>query len=153
MVNGYWVEIAPNDYLNTVTTEYNGATRSTGVCRLCVKESWDKKWHMGTSALVGYYTEFDFHNTQVSFTRLSAGTKLEVVAGTRPDRVLGLSIFTVVVLSSAIAFVMTCFVLLVMAVYCDFNIITKLFGGAQASKKTAKAEIVNSNELSLDNLE
>ena len=108
---------------------------------------------MGTSALVGYYTEFDFHNKQVSFTRLSAGTKLEVVAGTRPDRVLGLSIFTVVVLSSAIAFVMTCFVLLVMAVYCDFNIITKLFGGAQASKKTAKAEIINSNELSLDNLE
>ena len=54
---------------------------------------------------------------------LASSTKLEVVSGTTPDRVLGLSIFTVIILVSAIVGVMTAFVLLVMAVYCDFNII------------------------------
>lgn len=123
LVNGKWVEIAQTDYLNVVTTEYNGSSRSTGACRLCLKESWDKKWHMGTSALIGYLTEFDFETKQVSMVPLASSTKLEVVLGATPDRVLGLSVFTVIVLVSAMVFVATAFVLLVMAVYCDFNII------------------------------
>ena len=112
---------------------------------------------MGTSALIGYLTEFDFANKQVSMVPLDSGTKLEVVSGTTPDRVLGLSIFTVIVLSSAIVFVMTAFTLLVMAVYCDFNIITRLFGGASASKTKSgdtNAELLDqAEEYSLEHLE
>ena len=86
---------------------------------------------------------------------LSSSTKLEVVDGTTPDRVLGLSIFTVIVLVSAMVGVATLFVLLVMAVYCDFNIITRLFGGASASKTKSGASdlLENSEEYSLENLE
>jgi len=89
---------------------------------------------------------------------LDSGTKLEVVSGATPDRVLGLSIFTVIVLSAAIVFVMTAFTLLVMAVYCDFNIITRLFGGASASKTksgdTTNAELLDQpEEYSLEHLE
>ena len=88
---------------------------------------------------------------------LDSGTKLEVVSGVTPDRVLGLSIFTVIVLSAAIVFVMTAFTLLVMAVYCDFNIITRLFGGASASRAKSgdtNAELLDQpEEYSLEHLE
>ena len=84
---------------------------------------------------------------------LSSSTKLEVVSGTTPDRVLGLSIFTVIVLVSAMVGVATLFVLLVMAVYCDFNIITRLFGGASKTKSGASDLLENSEEYSLENLE
>lgn len=121
--------------LNTITTTYNSATRSTGACRVCIKESWDKKWHLGTSGLVGYLTEFDFDKKTVAMTPLTAGTKLQLEASEKPDRILGLSLFTVLLLCAAIAGVTIAFVLLVMAVYCDFNLIGRLFGGASASKK------------------
>lgn len=63
LVNGYWIEIAQNDYLNIIPTTYNSDdSRSTGACRVCLKPSWDKGWHIGTSALIGYYTEFNFEN-------------------------------------------------------------------------------------------
>ena len=153
LINGMWVEIAQTDYLNVITTTYNSETRSTGACRLCLKESWDKKWHVGTSALVGYLTEFDFTTREISMVPLSSGTKLEVVAGTTPERVLGLSIFTVIVLTSAIVGVIAAFVLLVMAVYCDFNIITVLFGGAQAKRTKSSSELGESDEYSLEHLE
>lgn len=153
LVNDHWVEIAQNDYLNVITTEYNSVQRSTGACRLCLKQSWDRDWHIGTSALMGYYTEFDFDTKQVSFTRLSSGSKLEVISGARPERVLGLNWTTVILLSSAIAFVMFIFVTLCMAVYCDFNLFARLFGGAKASRKSSSSKLEDSSEISLEHLE
>ena len=80
LVNTHWVEISQIDYLIPVTTTFGSdETRKNGMCTICVKESWDKKWHMGTSALMNYYTEFDFSTKRVSFTPLSSGTKLDVV--------------------------------------------------------------------------
>jgi len=50
---------------------------------------------------------------------------------------------------------MTAFVLLIMAVYCDFNIISRLFGGASASKSKSGATelLVEAEEYSLEHLE
>lgn len=55
LVNNYWIEISPSDYLTPVRTEFATKEVSTGMCRICIKKSWDTFWHIGTSALVGYY--------------------------------------------------------------------------------------------------
>lgn len=83
-------------------------------------------------------------------TPLLAGTKLQLEESEKPDRILGLSIVTVAILSAAIAGVSIALVLLIMAVYCDFNIISRLFGGASASKKTTETV---GGEVSMEHLE
>ena len=74
-----WVTIQPTDYLNPAYTTFGTATDvSTGACRVCIKQSWDNFWHVGTSMLVGYYAEFDFTNKQLGLQPLAAGTKISV---------------------------------------------------------------------------
>lgn len=155
LVNTHWVEIAQNDYLNAITTEYNGGTRPTGACRLCLKNSWDYNWHIGSSALVGYYTEFDYDEAQISFTPLSAGTKLEVVEGEQPDRILGLNLLTVGLLSAAIAVCMITFVLLIMAMWFDTNVFSWLIPGGDSTAQAKKASnlIEESKGVSMEQLE
>jgi len=67
---------------------------------------------------------------------------------------LGINWVTVILLSSAIVFVYAMFIFLLMAVYCDFNIFSRLFpGGAQAKRKTSSAQIEESSEISMEHLE
>lgn len=76
LISDYWVEIAAYDYINAVRIE--GTSRSSGFCRVCLKESWDDDWHVGTSMLVGYYTEFDFSESTISFSPMTSASKLDL---------------------------------------------------------------------------
>lgn len=43
------------DYLTPMLTKINNVKYPTGMCSLCIKLSSDNDWHVGTSALIGYY--------------------------------------------------------------------------------------------------
>jgi hypothetical protein len=116
LVNDKWVEVSPIDYLNPIRTTFNSVERSTGQCRVCLKESSDRFWHLGTSAFVGYYSKFDFTNRQISLTPLTAANKIEVVKSGKPDRILGTSWVTVTAIASGMTVILGIFVLLFLAV-------------------------------------
>ena len=91
LVNDKWLETAVSDYLVPVTTEIAGVDRSTGLCSVCIKQSSDVYWHLGTSALIGYYSEFDMVARTIAFTPIDTSQKMDIVSGSRPSLVLGLS--------------------------------------------------------------
>ena len=74
--------------------------RSTGICRICVKKSWDTYWHAGTVALTGYYSLWNASRRTIAFYPLSSGSKLELEEGERPSLVLGESLFTIALLTT-----------------------------------------------------
>ena len=55
LMDGKWVQIMTQDYLTPMLTKINNVKYQTGMCSLCVKLSSDDDWHVGTSALIGYY--------------------------------------------------------------------------------------------------
>lgn len=116
LVNDYWVEISQFDYLTPIRTSYSTKQRSTGQCRLCIKQSSDRFWHLGTSAFIGYYTAFDFAKKTISFTPLSDANKRELEKSSKPDLVMGLNWVTVQLLALGIVLIITVFVLLCIAV-------------------------------------
>jgi len=116
LVNDKWVEVSPIDYLNPIRTTFNSIESNTGQCRVCLKQSSDRFWHLGTSALVGYYSKFDFTNRQISLTPLSAASKQEVVTSSKPDRILGTSWVTVTLIAFGMSIVVAIFTLLILAV-------------------------------------
>ena len=65
LLNDKWVSISVNNYLIPIYTEFNGESRSTGMCTLCVEQSEDMIWHVGTVLLEGYYTQLDIINRQM----------------------------------------------------------------------------------------
>ena len=90
LMNNQWMVISPNEYLNPVLVDYDQDAdgikeRSTGMCRLCLKQSYDTYWHVGTIALMNYYAEFDLDNRQMNVTPLASGNKGELVTGSRPN--------------------------------------------------------------------
>lgn len=102
LVNDKWIDILPTDYLIALRTTYASTERKTGACRLCLKQSWDSDWHIGTAGLVGYYTEFDFSNSQINLQPMTLGLKTDVVTGTSLSRSLGTDTRTVILLSAGI---------------------------------------------------
>lgn len=119
LVNDKWIEVGLEDLLNPVYTEIGGVNKETGMCRVCLKLSPDVYWHLGTSALVGYYSEFNMVERTISFTPIDTSEKLDIVSGSKPDLILGLKWQTVLWISLAMATLITLFVLLCMAVCCD----------------------------------
>jgi len=94
LIGGFWVEIAAYDYINAVRID--GTRRSSGFCRVCLKESWDDDWHVGTSMMVGYYAEFDFSTATISFSPLASASKLDLVEDLETNsRRLGINYFMV----------------------------------------------------------
>ena len=117
-----WVEIQPTDYLNPAYVDFGANTgTSTGACRVCIKQSWDNFWHVGTSLLVGYYAEFDFTNKQLGLQPLAAGTKISVETGTAPNRSIGISWFKVIFLAFCNIATIYTLVILFLAVYTSNN--------------------------------
>lgn len=78
LVGDKWIETAVSDFLNPITTEIAGVQRSTGLCRVCIKQSPDVYWHLGTSALLGYYSEFDMLKRTIAFTPLDTTSKMDI---------------------------------------------------------------------------
>lgn len=89
-MNDKWVQIRAADYLVDSRILYASEQRLTGACKLCVQVSPDSNWHVGMSALVGYYTEFDYELKQMAMTPLLLGDKIAIVAGTAPTTIYGL---------------------------------------------------------------
>ena len=88
-----------------------------------MKLSWDADWHVGTSALLGYYSSFDFTNRQLKLHPLTGGAKQQIeMKGSKPDIKLGDDTLTIVILSLSNAFVVTLLVLLCLAVYFNKNV-------------------------------
>mmetsp|Transcript_10786 Transcript_10786/g.14512 ORF Transcript_10786/g.14512 Transcript_10786/m.14512 type:complete len:166 (+) Transcript_10786:1348-1845(+) len=85
--------------------------------------SWDDDWHVGTSALIGYYASFDYTTRELSLSPLTGGSKQTLKTGSKPDIVLGNDLFTILLLSIANAFVLTVLVLLCLAVYFNTNVL------------------------------
>ncbi len=54
---------------------YDSKERLTGMCTLCLKQSADADWHVGTSLLMDYYAEFDYEAKALSLTGLLLGDK------------------------------------------------------------------------------
>ena len=101
-----------------------GTSTSSGFCRVCVKESWDTNWHVGTSMLTGYYAGFDLNAATIAFTPLVSSSKSSLVYadGTPSRRRLGTDSTTVAWLAAAQAVVVLTSILLCMAAYCDVNL-------------------------------
>ena len=146
LVNDMWVEVSPIDYLNPIRATFNSIETNTGQCRVCLKQSSDTYWHLGTSALVGYYSKFDFTNRQISLTPLAAADKVEVVSSSKPDRILGLNLVTVTAIAIGMGTILAIFTLLILAVC--FNIGPFNTNGAKQSKA-----VIAPAKLSLDELE
>lgn len=138
--------ISPTEYLNPVRIDYDAdgiAERGNGMCKVCIKQSWDTYWHIGTMALVDYYAEFDLDNRQMHITPLATGNKQEVTTGSTPDNILGVNFFTVLFLSSAIGVTIIATILLCMAVYCDNNLFPRL-NPKQANRAVKEANVTTS---------
>merc|ERR1712003_265390 len=95
LVNGKWITIAASDYLIPIYDEYDSRERESGICQLCIKESSTTTWHIGTTALMGYYAEFDITDRTISFTPLASSGKDEVYAEEKPSRNLGINMLKV----------------------------------------------------------
>lgn len=93
------------------------------MCKLCIKLSSDDDWHVGSSALISYYAEFDLEQRTLRLEPQVGSNKPDVTSGSKPDIVLGDSIWTILILSLANVFVITAFVLLCLAVYFDTNVV------------------------------
>ncbi len=92
-MGGKWVEIATQDYLIPIYTEVNSVQRSTGMCKLCIKQSEDLYWHVGTSLLRGYYAEFIMSDRKLVLTPLASDKKLSLIEESAPSRYLGANFF------------------------------------------------------------
>lgn len=90
-MNDKWVQIRASEYLIDARTLYASEMRLTGACKLCVQMSPDANWHVGMTALVGYYTEFDYELKQMAMSPLFLDEKLALVAGTAPETIYGLN--------------------------------------------------------------
>ena len=75
LMNDKWAVIQPQHYLTPIRTTFNAEDRATTMCSLCVKQSSDTDWHVGTSLLMDYYSVFDFENSQLKLTLMMVGTK------------------------------------------------------------------------------
>lgn len=117
-----WVNIATSDYLKPIKTTYNGAQRDTGLCQLCIKTSWDLYWHAGTTALMGYYAEFDFETRQLGLTPLSSSAKNELSVGDRPQKLLGTQLWKVIALSLGIFFFLALTVMIWLVAFRGINL-------------------------------
>ena len=117
-----WVEIQPTDYLNPARVNFGASTGlNTGACRVCIKQSWDNFWHVGTSLLVGYYADFDFTNRQLGLQPLASGAKVSVEIGSAPARNIGASWWKITFLIFCNGAVIYTLVVLFLAVYTDNN--------------------------------
>ncbi len=119
LINNYWITISPQDYLLNLRTEVGAKERSTGICRICVKKSWDTYWHAGTVALTGYYSLWNASRRTIAFYPLSSGSKLELVEGERPSLVLGESLFTITLLTAGNVISLGLLILLVIVAFCS----------------------------------
>ena len=149
LIKNQWIVISPNEYLTPILVDYDGSgteERGTGMCTLCVKQSYDTYWHIGTMGLMNYYAEFDLDNRQMNVTPLATGNKNEVQTGSRPDNILGTDFWTVLFLSLAIGLVITCIVLLYCAKNCDNNLFPRLNPNKpDKASKAAKKENVTAD--------
>jgi len=118
-----WVEISQADYLVPLRTGNEGKEVSTGMCKLCIKLSADDDWHVGTSALIGYYSEFNSEARTLSLQPMQGTSKLAVKTGSTPGVTLGDSFWTILFLSIANVAVLTILVLLCLAVYFNTNVL------------------------------
>ena len=75
LFNDKWVEILPTDYLVPLRTGSNGNEVSTGMCKLCIELSSDSDWHVGSTALMNYYAEFDANLRTLSLQPLAGSVK------------------------------------------------------------------------------
>ena len=112
LMNDKWAMIQAKHYLIPIMTTFNAASRQTGMCMLCVTQSSDNDWHVGTSLLMDYYAEFDFENKALSLTALAAGTKTQVPDGTTPATQLGIDTVRVATLSGGLFVVTSLFIAL-----------------------------------------
>ena len=117
LVNNYWITISPTDYLTPIRTEYASVERSTGICRICVKKSWDTYWHVGTSAFTGYYSLWNSSRRTIAFYPLASGSKLEIEEGEKPDLVLGDDFLTIALLTTGNVISLGLLVLLVILAF------------------------------------
>ena len=117
-----WVEIQPTDYLNPGYVNIGTVTgASTGACRVCIKQSEDNFWHVGTSLLVGYYAEFDFNSRTLGLQPLASGTKISIEKGFAPARDIGASWWKITFLIFCNLAVIYTLVVLFLAVYTSNN--------------------------------
>ena len=158
LISDYWVEIAPIDYVNPMFID--GTSQSSGFCRVCVKESWDSYWHIGTSMLTGYYAAFDFDTAEIGFTPLGSSSKLELTQDTsRPTRRMGISYWKISVLSIIQFSIISLIVMLILRVYFDINYFgyidcRKCFdNGDDNSNDETEQDEVGEEEISVQELE
>ena len=142
LMNDKWVEMLQIDYLTPIRTTFMSVERSTGMCRMCVKESTDGAWHIGTAALMGYYAEFDFTKRTLSLTPQVTSTKLSLETSGTPSRILGINTLTVTLLITGIVLVFLVFVFLCLA-------INGVFKASSASQKKSKAVVEGSYSAAL----
>jgi len=107
---------------------------------------------------MGYYTEFDFANSQVKMTPLQTANKQNLIAASQPSRVLGTSWWIVIFLGLCIGFVTTVLVFLLLRIFLDINLFplidprnTGLFGQSRSSVSAVKA--ADQANLTLNELE
>lgn len=142
LMNDKWAMIQAKHYLTPIRTSFNSVARQTGMCSLCVKQSSDDDWHVGTTLLMDYYAEFDFENKALSLTALNSGTKPQVPDGTTPATQLGTSTVRVATLSGGIVLVTSAFIAL-----CFISALLKMRAASSGQATKNKEATVTNEEI------
>ena len=141
LVNDYWLELLKNDYITEMWVDYNSGKRQTGLCNVCIKESWDAKWHAGSSLLLGYYTGFDYTTKQLTVVPNAASAKSTIEQGAKPSRILGNNPVTITLLSLGIATSVGGMVWLVIIAFCVLAALKALLAKAGTAKQGAEGTL------------
>jgi hypothetical protein len=78
MVDDYWLEIHPNDYILEVNLEGQSG------CIISIMTSPAPYFILGDSFLRGYYTVHDMENNRIGFAPHKDSPKRKIVKGIKP---------------------------------------------------------------------
>lgn len=79
MIDGYWLEFHPDDYI--ITLEQSGVTG----CLLGFSGADSEYWLLGDVFLRGYYSVHDMTNDRIGFAPHATSNKKIITEGTNPE--------------------------------------------------------------------